>query len=123
MNRKLSIRLHIIIISIVAVADAFTVYEERMILNGVDILISCSVDALIEQNNTILWAQFYPFNVLISETLKYTINATELIIHSVTVEDEGEYACYSEEIAIVYTVVDVIVTCKYFMAVLFTVSI
>ena len=41
----------------------------------------------------------------------------------VTVEDEGEYACYSEEIAIVYTVVDVIVTCKYFMAVLFTVSI
>ena len=108
---------------IVSFTDAFTVYEEEMILSGLDLLISCSVDALIEQNNTILWAQFCPLNVLISEALKYTINATELIIHNVTVEDEGEYACYSEEIAIVYTVVDVIVTCKYFMAVLFTVSI
>ena len=94
-----------------------------MILNGFDIRIDCSVNSSIEQNNTILWAQFYPLKVLISETLKYTINATELIIHNVTVEDEGEYACYSEEIAIVYTVVDVIVTCKYFMAALFTVSI
>ena len=37
-----------------------------------------------------------------------------MIIHNVTVEDEGEYACYSEEIAIVYTVIDIIVTCKYF---------
>ena len=109
--------------AIVAVTDAFTVYEEEMILSGFDILIDCSVNSSIEQNNTILWAQFDPLNVLISETLKYTINATELIIYNVTVEDEGEYACYSEEIAIVYTVVDVIVTCKYFMAVLFTVSI
>ena len=98
---------------IVTVTDAFIVFEERMILRDVDILISCSVDVSIEQNNTILWAQFYPTNMLISETLKYTINATELIIHNVTVEDEGEYACYSEEIAIVYTVIDIIVTCKY----------
>ena len=94
-----------------------------MILSGLDLLISCSVDASIKQNNTILWAQFFPRNVLISETLKYTINATELIIHNVTVEDEGEYACYSEEIAIVYAVVDIIVTCKYFLAALFTVSV
>ena len=87
-----------------------------MILNHSDILISCSIDVSIEQNNTILWAQFYPTKMLISETLKYTINATELIIYNVTVEDEGEYACYSEEIAIVYTVIDIIVTCRYFMA-------
>ena len=107
---------------IVTVTGAFIGYEERMVLRGVDILISCSVDVSIEQNNTILWAQFYPTNMLISETLKYTINATELIIHNVTVEDEGGYACYSEEIAIVYTVIDIIVTCKYFMAALLTVS-
>ena len=99
--------------SIVAVTGAFTVFEEEMILSGFDMIIHCSVDTSIEQNNTILWARFYP-NMLITETLKYTINATELIIHNVTVEDEGEYACYSEEIAIVYTVIDIIVTCKYF---------
>ena len=51
---------------------------------------------------------------MISETLKYTINTTELIIYNVTVEDGGQYACYSEEIAIVYTVIDIIVACKYF---------
>ena len=96
---------------IVTVTDIFTVFEERMVLCGVDILISCSVDVLIEQNNTILWAQFYPTNMLISETLKYTINATELIIHNVTVEDKGEYACYSEEIDIVYTVIDIVSRC------------
>ena len=50
--------------------------------------------------------------MLISETLKYTINTTELIIHNVTVEDGGQYACYSEEIAIVYMIIDTIVTCK-----------
>ena len=87
-----------------------------MLLRGVDNVISCSVNASIEQNNTILWAQFYPANMLITETLKYTINTTELIIHNVNVEDEGEYACYSEEIAIVYTVIDIIVTCKYFLS-------
>ena len=54
--------------------------------------------------------------MLISETLKYTINPTKLIIHNVTVEDEGEYACYSEEIAIVYTIIDTIVTCKYILS-------
>ena len=93
-----------------------------MLLRGVDNVINCSVDASIEQNNTIQWVQFYPTKMLISETLKYTINPTELIIHNVTVEDEGEYACYSEEIAIVYTVIDIIVTCKYFMVSLLTVS-
>ena len=97
--------------SIVAVTGAFTVFEEEMILRSFDIIIDCSVDASIEQNNTILWARFNPSNMLISETLKYTINTTELIIHNVTVDDEGEYACYSEEIAIVYTVIDIIVTC------------
>ena len=94
-----------------------------MVLRGVDTLISCLVDATIEQNNTILWALFYPYNMLISETQKYTLNETELTIHNVTIEDEGDYACYSEEIAIVYTVIDVIVTCKYFLAALLTISI
>ena len=114
---------HIIITSIVAVADTFTLFEERMALRGVDTLISCLVDATIEQNNTILWALFYPYNMLISETQKYTLNETELTVHNVTIEDEGDYACYSKEIAIVYTVIDVIVTCKYFLAALLTVSI
>ena len=70
-------------------------------------IINCSV----EQNSTIVWAQFYP-NKLISESLKYTIHATELIVHNVSTDDAGEYACYSEELAIAYTVIDVIVTCK-----------
>ena len=61
--------------------------------------------------------------MLISETQKYTLNETELIIHNMTIADEGDYACYSEEIAIVYTVIDVSVTCKYFLTALFTVSI
>ena len=105
----------------VVVADALTtVHEKEMTLSGFDILINCSVDVSIEQNSIIRWVWFDLG--LISETLKYTINATELIIYNVTVEDEGEYACYSEEIAIVYTVIDIIVTCKYFMAALLTVS-
>ena len=56
----------------------------------------------------------------ISESLKYTINTTELLIHNLTVEDEGEYACYSEELAIVYAVIDITVTCKCFLVDLFT---
>ena len=94
-----------IIKSVVAVADIFTVYREKMVLRGVDIIISCLLDATIEQNNAILWALFYPYNMLISETLKYTIIETELIIHNTTIEDEGEYACYSKETAKVYTVI------------------
>ena len=102
--------------SIVAVTGAFTAFEEEMILRHFDIIIHCSVDASTEQNNTILWARFFPpANMLITETLKYTINTTELIIHNATVEDEGEYACYSEELAKVYTVIDIIVICKYFL--------
>ena len=111
--------LYNITISIVAVTDAFTVYKERKVSFGFDVLINCSVEFIIEQNNTILWAQFYPFNMLISETLKYTLNDSELIIHNVTVEDEGKYACYSEEIAIVYTVTHI--RCKYFLGNLFTI--
>ena len=110
-----------ITISIVAITGALTVHEREMAQSGFDILINCSVDVSIEQNSTILWV-WLGFDLgLISETLKYTINATELIVHNVTVEDEGEYACYSEEIAIVYTVVDIIVKCKYFMVASFTV--
>ena len=108
--------------SIVIFAGSFTVYEERtMALYGFDTLINCSVDPLVEQNSTIAWAQFYP-QMLISETLKYTINATKLIIHNVTTEDERYYICYSKELAILYTIIDVIVTCKCFIVVLFTVS-
>ena len=71
------------------------------------------------QNNTIAWVQFYP-NILISETPKYTLDETELVIHNVTTEDEGEYACYSEEIAIVYTVISIAVSCKYTLVTLLT---
>ena len=110
-----------ITISIVAITGALTVHEREMAQSGFGILINCSVDVSIEQNSTILWV-WLGFDLgLISETLKYTINAPELIVHNVTVEDEGEYACYSEEIAIVYTVVDIIVKCKYFMVASFTV--
>ena len=84
-----------------------------MELRGNDIIINCSVGILTEQNDTIAWARLYP-NILISETLKYTVNTAELIIHNVSSEDEGNYTCYSEELAITYTVVDIIVICKCF---------
>ena len=87
------------------------VYGERTVLRGNDMIINCSLGTSVEQNSTIAWAHLYP-NKLISESLKYTINATELIIHNVSTDDKGEYTCYSEELAIVYSVVDVIVTCK-----------
>jgi len=82
-----------------------------MILHGFDIPVSCLVDATIEQNSTILWGQFYPYYMLISETLKYTKNEIKLIIHNVSIEDGGEYACFSAETAMVYTVIDTFVTC------------
>ena len=82
-------------------------HGEVTILRGSDMTINCSV----EQNGTIAWAHLYPNN-LISESLKYTISATELIVHNVSADDEGEYACYSEELAIAYAVVNVTVTCK-----------
>ena len=75
--------------------------KREIIFRGFDMLINCSVDISIKQNNTIAWIQFDP-NVLISETFKYAINSTELIIHNITAEDEEEYACYSEEMAVVY---------------------
>ena len=96
-----------------------TVHEKERALRGFDILINCLVDVSIEQGSNILWVWLGLNLGLISETLKYTTNTTELIIHNVTVEDEGEYACYSEELAKVYTVIDIIVTCKYFLVFLF----
>ena len=99
---------------VIAVTDAFTVHDERKVLHGLDLLINCSVDVSLEQNNTIAWGynyMYYTFMILASETQKYTINTTKLIIHNITVEDEGEYVCYSEELAVVYTVVNIIVTC------------
>jgi len=73
-------------------------------------LINCSVGISTKQNNTITWVQFDP-NMLISETFKYTISSTELTIHNITAEDGKEYACYSKEMAILYRVINVIVTC------------
>ena len=93
--------------------DASTVYEGTLALRGNDILINCSVDVLTEQNDTIAWARSYP-NILISETVKYTVNTAELIIHNVSSKDGGEYVCYSEELVITYAVVDIIVICKCF---------
>ena len=84
-----------------------------MALRGNDVLINCSVGVLTEQNDTIAWARLYP-NILISETMKYTVNKAELIIHNVSSENGGEYVCYSEELAITYAVVDIIVICKCF---------
>ena len=84
-----------------------------MTLRGNDVLINCSVGVLTEQNNTIAWARLYP-NKSIGETLKYTVNTAELIIHNVSSEDEGEYACYSKELAITYAVIDIIIICKCF---------
>ena len=98
----------------VIVTDVLTtVHEKETAPRGFDIQINCLVDVSIEQSSNILWVWFGLNLGLISETLKYTTNATELIIHNITVDDEGEYACYSEEIAIVYAVIDIIVTCKY----------
>ena len=78
-------------------------------------MITCSVNVSVEQNSTITWANSYTQMTLINEKQKYTINATKLIIHNITLEDEGEYICYSEELAIAYTVMDIIVICKYFL--------
>ena len=101
-------------ISIVVVADAFTVREEKMVSRGHDVLINCSVDVSVEQNNTIVWGYVFT-KMLISESLKYSINTTELSIHNITVEDEGDYICYSEELAIVYAITYITVTCKCFL--------
>ena len=101
-------------ISIVVVADAFTVREEKMVSRGHDVLINCSVDVSVEQNNTIVWGNVFT-EMVISESLKYSINTTELSIHNITVEDEGDYICYSEELAIVHTITDITVTCKCFL--------
>ena len=75
-------------------------------------LIDCSVNVSIEQNNTIAWVKFYPDMLWISDTFKYTINSTELTIHNVTAEDEGKYACYSEEKAVVFAVINLHVICE-----------
>ena len=98
-------------IAIATLIDTFTVYEEKLILRGFDAPVSCLANASTEQNSTILWGQFYFTNMLISETPKFTINATEMIIHNVAIEDEGEYACFSEEAFLVYTVTDITVAC------------
>ena len=95
----------------IAVTDTFTVYKEKMMLRDFDVPVSCLVNASTEKNNTILWGEFYFTYMLITEAPKYTINVTELIIHNVTIEDEGKYACFSEETALVYTVTDIIVAC------------
>ena len=107
--------------SVIAVTGTFTVYEERIALCGFDLLISCSVNVSLNQSSTIAWANLYYYTsmMLASETQKYTINATELTIHNITVEDEGEYVCYSEELAIVYAVMDIIVACKHFSFAIF----
>ena len=53
--------------------------------------------------------------ILINEKQKYTINGTKLIIHNISLEDEGEYVCYSEELAIAYTMMDIIIQCEHFL--------
>ena len=81
-------------------------------------LINCLANVSVEQNNTIVWVA-NPFNeMLISESLKHTMNATELLIHNITFYEEGLYACYSEELDIAYKIIDIIVKCKCFWVVL-----
>ena len=101
----------VMVITIHFVTDDLTVYEERAELRGKDVIINCSVSVSVEQSNTIVWTKLYP-NTLISESLKYTLNITELTIHNVSADDAGEYACYSEEVAIAYTIINVTVACK-----------
>ena len=86
-------------------------------------IINCSIGVVTEQNNTIAWGRFNPTSMLISETLKYSVNTAELIIHNVSGEDKGEYACYSEELAIAYTIINITVICKCSLVALYTVSI
>ena len=85
-------------------------------------IINCSNGVVTEQNNTITWVRFNS-NIPISETLKYSVNTAELIIHNVSIEDIGEYACYSEELAIAYTIINITVICKCSLVALYTVSI
>lgn len=85
--------------------------------NNHDLVINCLTNSSVQQNSNIAWARVLYSPVFeITETFKYSINPFELIIHNVTGNDLGTYACYAEDTYTVYKVIYVTaIECKYYI--------
>ena len=92
--------------------DNLTIFvEERITLydDNHDFIINCVTNTSVQQNTrSISWARvlYYPLFV-ITDTLKYTINLLDLIIHNATGDDLGIYACYANDSYTVHKVISI----------------
>ena len=73
-------------------------------VQGSDVYLDCS-----NHNGTISWAINHSNRINFTNELSYSQNMSGMIIHNITSKQKGYYTCYSEEDAIGYTKITVIV--------------
>ena len=84
--------------------------------NNHDLVFNCSTSISVLQDDKIGWAHVLDDPVfVITETHKYSMSSSELIIHNATRDDKGKYACYANDSNTVYKVIDITaVECKWY---------
>ena len=112
--------IYIFFIHCVLCTDNLTLIDESRIAirdNDHNLVFDCSVNASIQQNNNIAWARVLHDAVfVITDTIKYNVTQTELVIHNADRNDNGSYACYANDTYKVHKVIHIAdVECEWFM--------
>ena len=76
------------------------IFKEREILLESDVFLNCSVDYGTEPENITVWT-LNDKVLWINDTFKYNVNTSGLIVHNVTVEDQGSYSCHAHHLTAV----------------------